>query len=142
MSSTLNGFTKIVTLGAIVAAAATPTAAAVVRPPDVSDAATRLTAPDVFERYAADHAYGKGISTPQSVGRSLYTPKMLQAHYKHEDILYPPRPTITAVSDTPAARGFDWSDWAIGLGSGIGLILALGGGLAIGRQRRQHVQTA
>lgn len=40
------------------------------------------------------------------------------------------------------ASGFDWGDYAIGIGTGMGLILLLAGGLAMGRQRRHGVQTA
>jgi hypothetical protein len=40
------------------------------------------------------------------------------------------------------SSGFDWADYAIGIGSGMGLILVLAGGLAIGWQRRHRVQTA
>jgi hypothetical protein len=46
----------------------------------------------------------------------------------------------------PTANGsgdFDWSDWAIGIGTGLGLALLLGGGLLIGRQlRHRDIQTA
>ena len=46
----------------------------------------------------------------------------------------------------PAANGsggFDWSDWAVGIGTGLGLALLLGGGLLIGRQlRHRGIQTA
>jgi hypothetical protein len=160
MSSNFNRFTKILVFGAIVASAAAPAAGAVGRPPDVSDAASslagsyissppdvrdaakHLAVPDAFERYAASHSYGRGVSPPQQVGIPFYTPKMLAAHFSREARLYQPRPSVPAVSDTPVASGFDWSAWAIGLGSGIGLILALGGGLAMGRQWRHRVQTA
>jgi hypothetical protein len=159
-SSTLNRFTKILVLGAIVAAAATPAPGAVGRPPDVSDTASsiassyissppdvrdtaaHLTVPDAFERYAASHPYGKAVSSPQQTVNPFYTPKMLAAHFNREDLLYQPRPSVSAVSDTLASNGFNWSDWAIGLGSGIGLILTLGGGLAMGRQWRHRAQTA
>jgi hypothetical protein len=40
------------------------------------------------------------------------------------------------------SSGFDWADYAMGIGSGMGLILVLAGGLAIGWQRRHRVQTA
>jgi hypothetical protein len=40
------------------------------------------------------------------------------------------------------STGFDWADYAIGIGSGMGLILVIVGGLAIGWQRRHPVQTA
>jgi hypothetical protein len=160
MSSALNRLTKILALGAIVAAAAAPTAGAVSRPPDVSDAASslagsyvgsppdvrdaaaHLTVPDAIERYLASHPYGTGLSLPQQVGTPVYTPKMLAAHYNHEDALYERNQSTPTTAEITISRGFDWSDWAIGLGSGIGLILALGGGLAIGRQWRHRIQTA
>jgi hypothetical protein len=47
-----------------------------------------------------------------------------------------------ATSSVGQSTGFDWADYAIGIGSGMGLILALAGGLAIGWQRRHRVQTA
>jgi hypothetical protein len=40
------------------------------------------------------------------------------------------------------SSGFDWGDYTVGIGTGMGLILILAGGLAMGRQRRHHVQTA
>jgi hypothetical protein len=40
------------------------------------------------------------------------------------------------------STGFDWADYAIGIGSGMGLMLVLAGGLAIGRQRQHRTQTA
>jgi hypothetical protein len=159
-SSNLNRFTKVLVLGAFVAGAAAPAAGAVGRPPnisdsasslagsyvgsppDVRDAAAHLTVPDAFERYTASHPYGKGVSSPQQVGIPFYTPEMLAAHFDREARLYQPRPAVPAVSDTAVSNGFDWSDWAIGLGSGIGLILALGGAFAISRQWLHRVQTA
>src|SRR5690349_18263270 len=82
-STNLNRFTRFVVLSAVVAAgafaatagatgrppdiqdvAATAQASNVSRPPDVSDVATRLSVstPDVFERYAAAHPFGAGLS--------------------------------------------------------------------------------
>jgi hypothetical protein len=43
-------------------------------------------------------------------------------------------PVVTIV--TPG--GFDWGDYGIGAGSGIGLILLFGGGLVLAYQRRHH----
>lgn len=54
--------------------------------------------PDVFERYAASHPYGKAARTPQRVGVPLYTPAMLAAHFNREDRLYYPRPSLPTVS--------------------------------------------
>jgi hypothetical protein len=55
-------------------------------------------------------------------------------------------PTARAEATTHTANGsggFDWSDWAIGIGTGLGLALLLGGGLLISRQlRHRGIQTA
>jgi hypothetical protein len=98
--------------------------------------------PDVLERYAASHPYGTPVSPPQQVGVPLYTPERLAAHFDHEDLLYTPRPSLSATPRANLSQGFDWSDWAIGLGSGIALILGLGGVLAFARQWRHRLQTA
>ena len=39
-------------------------------------------------------------------------------------------------------NGFDWADWGIGIGSGVGIMLLLAGGLVGGMQRRHRMQTA
>jgi hypothetical protein len=98
--------------------------------------------PDVFERYAASHPYGKPASTPQQISVPLYTPIMLAAHFNREDLLYHPRPSLSTNPATTVSRGFHWTDWAIGLGSGIALILALAGLLAFALQRRHRLQAA
>jgi hypothetical protein len=91
--------------------------------------------------YAA-HPYSTPSSTPQRIGVPSYTPAMLAAHFNREDRLYQPRPPLPANPSTIVSRDFDWTDWAIGLGSGIALILALGGVLAFALQRRHRVQAA
>jgi hypothetical protein len=83
----------------------------------------------------------RAASAPKQVSPPLYTPAMLAAHFNHEDLLYQPRPLPTNPS-TIVSRGFDWTDWAIGLGSGIVLILALAGLLAFALQRRHRLQAA
>jgi hypothetical protein len=40
------------------------------------------------------------------------------------------------------STGFDWGDWGIGIGSGMGFALFLGAALVTGRQRRHRMQTA
>jgi hypothetical protein len=98
---------------------------------------------DVFERYAASHPYGKAAPTPQRVGVPVYTPKMLAAHYNREDLLYNPRPSLPTNSAPTVSGGFDWSDWAIGIGTGLGLALIVGGGLLMGRHLwHRGIQTA
>ena len=98
---------------------------------------------DVFERYAASHPYGNAAPTAQRVSVPLYTPAMLAAHYNREDLLYNTRPSLPTNPVPTVSTGFDWSDWAIGIGTGLGLALILGGGLLMGRHlRHRHVQTA
>ncbi len=133
------------------------TAAPVSRPPDVQDAATaqnaptaaglradgqRLqgiaqaygqlkAAPDVVERYAATHSSGSGLSPAPTASATR-----------------PPDVSDTALAvrygstSTVKSDGFDWNDWAIGIGSGLGLALLLGAALLMGRQLRHPVQTA
>jgi hypothetical protein len=133
------------------------TAAPVSRPPDVRDAAAAqsapttaglaadglrwqgiakaygqpVAAPDVVERYAATHSSGAGLS-PASAASPTRPPDVSD--------------TALAVrygsASTVASDGFDWSDWAIGIGSGLGLALALGTAVLMGRQLRRPVQTA
>jgi hypothetical protein len=45
-------------------------------------------------------------------------------------------------SSVSQSGGFAWGDWAIGLGSGMGLALLLGVGLVVARQYRHGVQPA
>jgi hypothetical protein len=99
--------------------------------------------PDAFERYAASHPYGVAAPSTPRVSVPLYTPAMLTAHYSREDLLYNPRPSLPTNPDPTTSTGFDWSDWAIGIGTGLGLALILAGGLLIGRQlRHRGIQTA
>ena len=141
----------------------TGTAAAtapVSRPPDVQDTATAMyaptaaglkadglrlqaiakvyqsqqAAPDVVERYAATHQAGGPLAVPSSSASVSRPPDVSD--------------TALAVRYAPTAsvqsNGFDWSDWAIGIGSGLGLALVLGAAVLMGRQlrHRDHVQTA
>jgi hypothetical protein len=99
--------------------------------------------PDVFERYAAAHPYGNGASAPQQLRVPLYTPTMLAAHFNREDLLYNPRPSLSTNPGPTVSGDFDWSDWAIGIGTGLGLAVILGGGLLMGRHlRHRGIQTA
>ena len=169
-SNYLTWFRRLLVLGAVVAgvtasaAVAIPVyepqyvgtadfAAPVSRPPDVQDAASaaystpaglkadglRLqaiaqayqqvqAAPDVVERYAATHSLGT-VQPTASVSR-------------------PPDVADTALAvrygstSTVGSDGFDWSDWAIGIGSGLGLCLIVGAAVLMSRQLRHPVQTA
>jgi hypothetical protein len=109
------------------------TAATVIaRPPDVADVAASLPAPDVFERYASAHPYGAGASAAIQPTAASRPPDVQDAAQ-----------TALTVSLTRPSR-FSWGDWAIGIGSGIGIAVLLAGvlGIAMSRQRRQRVLPA
>jgi hypothetical protein len=149
---------RLILLGAVVAGLAVPAAAGASpgTPPDVRDAAAAANgqATDVFERYAAAHPNGQ--STPvdriiaQEQGRQhdpgLFT---LGLTTPESSTLISRPPDVSDAAD--AARygsslgqssGFDWGDWAIGIGSGAGLVLLLAAGVAAGLQRHHRMQTA
>src|SRR6476660_8606498 len=73
-STYLSWFRRLLILGAVVAGLTASAAGARLdpgtpsRPPDVRDAAisVNVAAPDVFERYAAAHPYGSGLSSATS----------------------------------------------------------------------------
>jgi hypothetical protein len=95
------------------------------------DAAKTQAAPDVVERYVATHQLG-GLAV-QSTSEATRPPDVTD--------------TALAVRYAPTAsvdsNGFDWNDWAIGIGSGLGLAFILGAALLMGRQLRRHpVQAA
>ena len=101
------------------------------RPPDVSDVAATLnaTVPDVFERYAAGHPYGTDLSPATSA------------------IVSRP-PDVAAAADaaryTPTGQvsGFDWADYASGVGTGVGLALLAGVVIVAGAVHRRRVSVA
>jgi len=86
--------------------------------------------PDVVERYAATHSGGGRLVVPQSIA-----PRPPDV----SDAALAARYGSTA---TGQSSGFDWNDWAIGIGTGIGLALLLGAAFLMGRQLRHPVQTA
>jgi hypothetical protein len=132
-------------------------AAPVSRPPDVQDAATALHAPtaaglradglrwqgiaqvygqlqatpDVVERYAATHSAGAGTSAATASEAS-----------RPPDVSDTALAVRYAPASTGRSDGFDWSSWAIGIGSGLGLVLIAGAALLMSRQLRHPVQTA
>jgi len=154
---------RLILLGAVVAGIAVPAAAGAApgSPPDVRDAATAANGqvPDVFERYTAAHPYGAGLpgqSTPvdriiaQEQGRQhdlglfslgLTTPESSTLATRPPDVS-DAADTARYGSSLGQSSGFDWGDWAIGIGSGIGLVLFLGAGVAAGLQRHHRMQTA
>jgi hypothetical protein len=106
-------------------------ATAVGRPPDVSDAAATLnaTVPDAFERYAAAHPYGTDLSpaTPAIVSRP---PDVADAA------------EVARYTPTGQVSGFDWTDYASGVGTGVGLALMAGVVVAAGLVHRRRVSAA
>lgn len=166
----LTWFKRLLVLGAVVGIGALASSAgAVGRPPDVQDAAATLHSPpaDVVERYAATHQSGSGtqsrlVSRPpdvQDVASSMNAaaPDVIErfvAVHPYDlglpsgatDVTRPPDISDTALAvrygSIVQSKGFDWGDWAIGIGSGMGLALLLGAVLLMGRQLRRGVQTA
>ena len=114
--------------------------------------------PDVVERYAAAHPYGKGLSDVQSVQSSssnqgivdrppLVTDvQSVQSSSFNQGIVdRPPLATDATLAvgseSSTTSDGFNWSDWGIGMGAGFVLILC--GCYIIGRQlKHRGVQTA
>jgi hypothetical protein len=101
------------------------------QPPDVRDAAAAANGQvgDVFERYAKAHPYGAGLSTSSPI------------------VARPPDVNDAAQAvrygvSVGQSSGFNWTDWAIGIGSGMGLMLLLAGAVAGELQRRHRTQTA
>ena len=104
-------------------------------PPDVQDAAAALhTTPEGLK---ADGLRWQGIAQVYQQQQSAAAPAL-----RPDDRAGPlgvGEPTSVPAS---GGSGFDWSDWAIGIGTGLGLALLLGVGLMVGRQQRNRVQPA
>jgi hypothetical protein len=86
---------------------------------------------DVFERYATAHPYGTGVSQVTSSTFASRPPDVSDAAQ-----------AVRYGVSVDQSSGFDWGDWAIGIGSGMGLILILGSGLVMAQQRRHRTLTA
>jgi hypothetical protein len=104
----------------------------VTSPPDVRDAAAaaNLQVADVFERYATAHPYGTGLSKVASSTLVTRPPDVTDAAQ-----------AVRYGVSVNQSSGFDWGDYAIGIGSGMGLILILGSCLVVSRQRRHRPLT-
>src|SRR5581483_1119180 len=107
-----------------------------VRPPDVSDVAAAINGPtqiglkaDGLRLQSMAQAYAE--STQAGSSQPVRPPDV-------QDVA----DSIRAVPATTSSRDFQWGDYAIGLGSGMGLVLLLAGGLVVGRQQRHRMQTA
>ncbi|HZT46230.1 MAG TPA: hypothetical protein VFA24_08635 [Gaiellaceae bacterium] len=131
MSTTLIRFRRLLLVGAVVAGAIVPTASAVGRPPDVQDAASATLAAQVSPPDVRDAALRNGLRLSSVEAGVSRPPDISDAALS---VQYGSLPT----SDT----GFSWTDWAIGIGSGIGLALLLGGCALTSRQLRRRIQTA
>ena len=188
----LNWFRRLLILGAVVGVgvfastagavgrspdiqdvAATIQASNLSRPPDVADVASgpSVSTPDAFERYAAAHPYGAGLSLTNSIvsrppdvsdvasRQSTGIPDVFEryaaAHPYGQGLTLNPttlvnRPpdvqdtaqALQSTSSTGQSQGFDWNDWGIGIATGMGLALLLGIGFVISRQHRHRVQPA
>jgi hypothetical protein len=153
-SKSLIRLTRALAIGTVVASTVASTAwAGATRPPDVRDAASSivtaylgsppdvrdvrdglasasLAVPDVLERYVTAHPYGAGLSQASASSNVVRPPDVADAAQ------------AARTFSVSQAGGFDWSDYGIGIGSGIGISLLLAGGLALGRQQRRRMQTA
>jgi hypothetical protein len=103
-------------------------------------------APDVFERYAAVHAYGAGTSQQTSLLRggagdftnSVRTPIATTAGDRIVDDSFRDAPTVVASPAT--GNGLDWGDFGIGAGAMLGLAI-LAAGLGVGAVAARHHRT-
>lgn len=143
----------VAALTALALASAAGAQSLVGSPPDVRDAAAaRVALPDVLERYAAAHPFGSGIGIsapdvferyaaahPYGAGASSAIQPTLVS--RPPDVQDAAQTALTVSLTRPS--GFSWGDWAIGIGSGLGIAVLLAGvlGLAMSRQRRQRVLT-
>ena len=107
--------------------------------------------PDAFERYAASHPYGTGISLTESfvprppdvqdvsagLGDTSSSSSIISRPPDVQDAALAAQSSTTGQSDS-----FSWNDWGIGIGTGMGLVLLLGIGFVTSRQHRHGVQTA
>jgi hypothetical protein len=110
--------------------------------------------PDVFERYAASHPYGTGVSLTGSlatrppdvqdvaagIGDTSSSSSIVSRPPDVQDATVAAQSSTTSQSD-----GFSWNSWGVGIGTGMGilLLLLLGIGFAMSRQHRHdRVQTA
>ena len=109
-----------------------------VRPPDVQDNAAAIAEPSPVDRIIAQERARHGDLAMFGSSRSAAQTSTL--------VTRPPdvRDAADAATTVSAGRGngFDWGDYAIGIGSGIGLSLLLAGALGAGLQRRGRMQTA
>jgi hypothetical protein len=114
-------------------------------PPDVQDAAAALhttpalsVTPSPVDRIIAQERGRHGDF--RVFGSSLSTPAQSTLVSRPPDVSDAAQ--VAASVSTVHGNGFDWNDWAIGIGTGLGLALLLGVGFMVGRQQRHRVQPA
>jgi hypothetical protein len=154
--------------GDLSAVASTPSGPVTVvsRPPDVQDAATALhetpagLKPDGVGPWGVSGTWEHRLHSPATASR-YPTPAGLKAdglrwqglarvdEQQQSDKAVRPddRPGPLGVGEPTSVpvsggSGFDWDDWAIGIGTGLGLALLIGGGIMVGRQQRHRIQPA
>ena len=119
----------------------------VARPPDVRDAAGQVTTAtaNVLERYASSHPYGFAptssqiVSSPPDVQDAASALHVTAQGVKADGLRWQGIAQAYQQAGTSVeSGGFDWNNYVIGIGSGLGLIL-LAAGLAMGtRLQRSH----
>jgi hypothetical protein len=117
-----------------------------------------VSVPDAVDRYIAAHPNGPGATPAIQSTLVSRPPDVADAALSRTASWNPGDDTIATEAVRPpdvrdaaeVARwsvpsqpsGFDWSDYSIGLGSGMGLVALLVGGLTVGLQHRRRAQTA
>ena len=152
-SSHLNRFKRLFVLGAVVGCAAASAAGASasgvrgISAPDVFEryAAAHpfgsIAVPDVLERYAVAHPYGVGSPAPQGTDRIVddwfRDPAKVTAPVRDRIVDDSFRDAPTVVTSTPSGSGLDWEDFGIGAGAMLGLTLLVSG-LGVGAAVLRH----
>jgi hypothetical protein len=121
----------------------TPTSSSFVStPPDVQDAAAALVNGEPASQLARHYQHEDALYQLSERAASFPTPQGLRADgLRYQGIAQ----VYKGMESAPVSGGgssFSWYDWAIGIGTGIGLALLLGAGLLVGRHQRHRVQPA
>jgi hypothetical protein len=158
-STSLNWFRRLLVVAAVVAGAtASAAGASGIRGAAAPDVFERYAAahaygstsvPDVLERYAAAHPYGAGTGAALGTERIVDdwfrdpTPIATPAGERIVDDYFRDAPTVVA-SPAPG-NGLDWQDFGIGAGAMLGvtlLVTGLGLGAVVLRHRGQRLETS
>jgi hypothetical protein len=109
-------------------------------PPDVQDAASALhTTPEGLK---ADGLRWQGIAQAYQQGGTPDPVTRILAQERGRRLDQGLFSTSTPTTKVVDSGGFDWNDYAIGIGTGIGIALLLGVGMIVGRQQRHRMQPA